>query len=215
MAYPTVRCIIVGEPNVGKTNLQLRYCSNDFPEYKLPFICGPLAWDITVKDKKFHISVSEADGKHDSDRIRPISYIGADVVLLCFSVVHPETYSELYTRWHPELQHHCPTTPVILVGTKTDLLEDEQTLHRLLEQHQASVSFKQGEAMAARIGAAKYLECSAWTGDGVEDVFIEALKSGSEPRIQPKGSKKTKSKAAESPDKRASWFNWKINLFAT
>ena len=32
------------------------------------------------------------------------------------------------------MKHHCPNTPVILVGTKTDLREDPDTINKLREK---------------------------------------------------------------------------------
>ena len=35
--------------------------------------------------------------------------------------------------------------------------------------------YPKGESIATRIGAAKYVECSVMTNDGVENVFEEAI----------------------------------------
>ena len=28
-------------------------------------------------------------------------------------------------QWEPEIRHHCPDVPVVVVGTKTDLRDDK------------------------------------------------------------------------------------------
>jgi len=71
--------------------------------------------------------------------------------------------------------HFCEGTPLILVGTKTDLRRDEQTRRMLGAQGQVPVTSEQGAAVAREIGA-KYVECSAKTGAGVQEVFNLALK---------------------------------------
>jgi hypothetical protein len=38
--------------------------------------------------------------------------------------VSPTSYENVSAKWVPELRHHAPTAPIILVGTKTDLRED-------------------------------------------------------------------------------------------
>lgn len=73
------------------------------------------------------------------------------------------------------MAHFCEGTPLILVGTKTDLRRDEQTRRMLGAQGLTPVSPEQGGAVAKEIGA-KYIECSAKTGSGVHDVFNLALK---------------------------------------
>ena len=78
-------------------------------------------------------------------------------------------------KWYPEVAHFCEGTPLILVGTKIDLRKDDHTRRMLSAQGQEPVSTEQGASVAKEIGA-KYIECSAKTGTGVQDVFNLALK---------------------------------------
>ena len=48
------------------------------------------------------------------------------------------------------------------------------------------VSYMQGKSMAKRIGALKYLECSAMAQEGVKDVFDEAIRVVLKPRNRKK-----------------------------
>ena len=64
---------------------------------------------------------------------------------------------------------------MILVGTKVDLRRDEQTRRMLSAQGQAPVTTEQGAGVAREI-CARYIECSAKQGTGVQDVFNLALK---------------------------------------
>lgn len=66
----------------------------------------------------------------------------------------------------PEISHHAPNVPVILVGTKLDLREDRDTIEKLREKRMAPTTYQQGLQMAKDIGAVKYLECSALTQKG-------------------------------------------------
>jgi GTPase SAR1 family protein len=34
-------------------------------------------------------------------------------------------------QWYPEVSHHCPKTPIILVGTKLDLRDDKNVIDKL------------------------------------------------------------------------------------
>ncbi len=53
--------------------------------------------------------------------------------------------------------------PIILVGNKKDLRNDQQTLRELSKMKQEPVRPEQGRAMSEQIGAYSYLECSAKT----------------------------------------------------
>jgi Rho family protein len=78
-------------------------------------------------------------------------------------------------KWYPEVAHFCEGTPLILVATKTDLRRDDNTRRMLGAQGQTAVSPEQGAEVAREIGA-KYVECSAKTGSGVQEVFALALR---------------------------------------
>ena len=45
-----------------------------------------------------------------------------------FSVDNLESYGNVKANWYPEIRHHCPGVPYILVGTKTDLRSDGFTI---------------------------------------------------------------------------------------
>ena len=60
-------------------------------------------------------------GGEDFGRLRPITYPGTDVFLLCYSTENPDSFKSCRQTWIPELRHFCPNTPVLLVATKIDL----------------------------------------------------------------------------------------------
>ena len=77
--------------------------------------------------------------------------------------------------WVPEIQHYCPNVPFILVGTQIDLREDFETLKHLQNNKEKVITPEIGEKLANKLGAKKYLECSALTQKGVNEVFNEAI----------------------------------------
>jgi GTPase SAR1 family protein len=46
-------------------------------------------------------------------------------------------------QWYPEVRHHCPSTPIILVGTKLDLREDKETIEKLKDKKLAPITYPQ------------------------------------------------------------------------
>jgi Ras homolog gene family, member A len=66
--------------------------------------------------------------------------------------------------------HFCSGIPIILVGTFKDLRYAEPKTSDFCRSGQP-VSTEEGKALCKKIGAYKYLECSAKTNEGVRDVF--------------------------------------------
>lgn len=58
-------------------------------------------------------------------------------------------------QWYPEVRHHCPNTPIILVGTKLDLRDDKDTIEKLKEKKLTPITYPQGLAMAKEIGMSR------------------------------------------------------------
>ena len=68
-----------------------------------------------------------------------------------------------YEKWVPEILHHCPHTPILLVGTQVDLRDNINILDKLRKNKLKPICFGQGEKLAKELKAAKYVECSALT----------------------------------------------------
>ena len=56
-----------------------------------------------------------------------------DVILICFSVTSYASFQNVQDRWIPEVTHHCPDTPIILVGTKSDLREEQPETSNVIQ----------------------------------------------------------------------------------
>jgi len=116
-------------------------------------------------------------GQEDYDRLRPLSYPQTDIFMLCFSVISETSYSNVKTKWYPEVMHHCPSAQVLLIGTKIDLREDQEMIENLKDKGLSPIPATQGEELAAEIKSIKYMECSALTMDGLKEVFDTAIKA--------------------------------------
>jgi len=130
-----------------------------------------------VDGKPINLGLWDTAGQEDYDRLRPLSYPQTDVFLACFSIISPSSFENVSAKWYPEISHHCPNTPIILVGTKLDLREDRETIERLREKNMAPITYEQGLAKQKEIGGIKYMECSALTQKGLKAVFDEAIRA--------------------------------------
>lgn len=177
-----VNVVVVGDGGCGKTSLLYVFSRDEFPERYLPTVFETSVTDIDVGGHNVELQLWDTAGQEDYDRLRPLSYMDADVVIICYSVSSPHSLENVAERWLPEVRHFCPRQPIILSGNKVDLRPpltssgnpggDDVTSPR--NSRPEHVSRERGEKVAEEIGAAKLIECSAKTRHGVRDVFLAA-----------------------------------------
>ncbi|MBA0597035.1 hypothetical protein Gorai_006852, partial [Gossypium raimondii] len=143
--------------------------------------------NVVVDGSTVNLGLWDTAGQEDYNRLRPLSYRGADVFILAFSLISKASYENVTKKWIPELKHYAPGVPIVLVGTKLDLRDDQQ----FFVDHPGAVliSTAQGEELRKQVGSSAYIECSSKTQQNVKAVFDSAIKVVLQP---PKKSKKKK-----------------------
>lgn len=80
-------------------------------------------------------------------------------------------------QWIPEVSYHCFGTPFMLVGTKLDILdEDENALNKSTEEQATCISYNQWLILANKLKI-KYVECSAKTQKALKVVIDEEIEA--------------------------------------
>ena len=192
-----LKVVLAGDGYCGKTSLQVAFRKDEFDEADLdesseqpstssqfdptyrPTIFEAYETEIQLEefDVPFQLSIWDTPGQEDYERLRPLSYPHADIIVLCFAVDSPDSLDNIEDKWIKELEYFCPKVPVILVANKTDLRDDEKTLEELKSCDSGPLKPVDGAAMAERIGAVQYLECSAKKKRGIREVFEAASKA--------------------------------------
>lgn len=193
-----MKLVVVGDGAVGKTCLLVVFskslfsarnflpsltdrvcvlfaCADVFPEEYVPTVFENFTFQTKHAGKDVSLHLWDTAGQEEYDRLRPLSYPGTDVVLLCYSTVSRNSFQAIPSKWAPEVRHYLPGVPTVLVGLKVDLRDSGQK-----DGHTAEfepIPAAEGQELAKKIGAVRYVECSARENKGVKDVFESALKT--------------------------------------
>jgi len=156
-----------------------------------------------VDGELVNVILWDTAGQEDYETIRTTTcFPNTHIFIVCFSVVHPDSFHNVKQKWLEELRKAAPDTPFILVGTKTDLRNDEETVKKLLEKGKEPISEKVGKKRAKEIKARFYLECSARNVSSVNEVFRQAIKVVMDPLKAQKKAVEKLAKKEESEEKK-------------
>ncbi|RXM35336.1 Rho-related GTP-binding protein RhoU [Acipenser ruthenus] len=174
----SVKCVLLGDGAVGKTSLVVSYTTNGYPTKYVPTAFDDFSAVVQVDGTPVRLQLRDTAGQDEFDKLRHFCYPRADALLLCFSVVSPASFQNVWEKWVPEIRRHCPLAPVVLVGTQCDLRQDVKVLIELNRQQEKPVPESNARALAEKIGAISYVECSALTQKNLKEVFDAAISTG-------------------------------------
>ncbi|KAJ7064720.1 P-loop containing nucleoside triphosphate hydrolase protein [Mycena amicta] len=186
----TVKLVVVGDHGVGKvrcwsgkrrrliqwqTALCISHTTGIFPAHYIPNVLDSCVVTKMVGEDPFTVGLFDVGGSVEYDRLRPLSYPQTDAFIVCFSVRNRTSFENIQSRWFPEIHHHCPKVPFVLVATQTDTRDNIEVVNALAALRQRPISTEQGLRLSREVGAARYVECSALTMKGVNDPFEQAV----------------------------------------
>jgi small GTP-binding protein len=155
---PVLKVVIVGDANVGKTSLLRRYCEGKFESSRVATIGVDFQTKVVdLPDGQVKLSIWDMAGQEHFSVIRTGFYRGSLVTALVFDVTDKESFDHL-ERWQQEVAGSVNEQDFVVVGNKIDL--------------DRSVNSGAPKTFSDNLGA-PYIETSALTGEGVEDMFVE------------------------------------------
>ena len=150
----TLKIVVGGEGNVGKTSLIRRYAKAKFSEARNI----TLGIDITTQEFQINgqplkLALWDIEGQAGN---RPNFYVGSQAALLVFDVTEPRSLEAL-TVWVERVKRYAPDTPFIVAGNKIDLTP--------------TVPAEWGTTFAQYVGADRFVQLSAKTDTNVTPTF--------------------------------------------
>ncbi|TWU70670.1 Rho GTPase [Metarhizium rileyi] len=187
------KLVLLGDGACGKTSLLNVFTRGYFPTVYEPTVFENYVHDIFVDNVHIELSLWDTAGQEEFDRLRSLSYDDTDLIMLCYSVESKDSLENVESKWVGEIADNCPGVKLVLVALKCDLREtggeddegdegvapagapaDENTHPGRAKG--PLIEYDKGLEVAKRIGASRYLECSAMKNRGVNEAFTEAAR---------------------------------------
>ena len=161
-----IKLLTLGETEVGKTSIVLRYSDDKFHESKI----ATIGIDFKIKmikkgNEKIKVSIYDTAGQERFKNIVKHYYKGANGVLLIFDITKRDTFEKL-DYWLTDLQENSDNLDylfIYLIGNKMDL------------EAERKVSTEEANKFAQENNLS-YIEVSAKTGFNIKKLFDETIK---------------------------------------
>lgn len=117
----TIKLITLGDSEVGKSSLLLRFCENSFSLHRVKTLgIDSKTRTLQFGDRLYRVQVWDTAGQEKFHTLSQNFYRRADGVLLVYDVTQPASLESVHS-WIAQIRERC-NAPVVLVGNKTDLL---------------------------------------------------------------------------------------------
>eukprot|EP00359_Climacostomum_virens_P005874 CAMPEP_0204903728 /NCGR_PEP_ID=MMETSP1397-20131031/4448_1 /ASSEMBLY_ACC=CAM_ASM_000891 /TAXON_ID=49980 /ORGANISM="Climacostomum Climacostomum virens, Strain Stock W-24" /LENGTH=166 /DNA_ID=CAMNT_0052072425 /DNA_START=326 /DNA_END=823 /DNA_ORIENTATION=- len=158
-----LKLITLGDPNVGKTSLILRYTDSEFVENRFFTVGIDFKVErLTCRGRRVKAYLWDTAGQERFRILNAAYYRRAEAAVIVFDMSDRETF-ERVRHWHRDLKAKANMSPcVFLVGNKCDLGDERQ------------VSFEEAKGLADELGVF-YIETSARNSTNVNELFVGIL----------------------------------------
>ncbi|XP_027366748.1 mitochondrial Rho GTPase 2 isoform X3 [Abrus precatorius] len=162
-----VRIAVAGDGGTGKSTLIAAIGSDSFPE-SVPAVLPPTRLPHYLYPDSVPLTLIDTPSSLAKQDTRNEELKRADAVVLTYACDEPESFERVSTYWLPELRKLEVQAPVIVVGCKLDLQNEDRLVS--LESLTAHIMRRFTEIVTC-------VECSAATFYQVPEVFYFAQKA--------------------------------------
>jgi small GTP-binding protein len=159
MVSANFKLILLGDGGTGKTTLAHRYVSGTFLDNTQMTIGVQLhAKEMTIDDQSIILQIWDLGGEDRFRFILPQYCIGAHGGIFVYDLTAPRTLYHI-DDWMGVLRDAHVNMPVVIAGTKADLIADRKNMELNAQE------------TAAKYEIAEVYSISSKTGENVENLF--------------------------------------------
>ncbi|CAM8914754.1 unnamed protein product [Rhodiola kirilowii] len=162
-----VRIVIVGDKGTGKSSLIVTAAADQFPT-NVPPLLPPTRLPEDMYPDRVPITIIDTPSSPEGKEKIAEELKRADAVVLTYACDRTETLDRVRDFWLPELRRLEVKVPVIVVGCKLDLRDDDQQVSLEDVMYPIMQQFREIETC---------IECSAFKHIQIPEVFFYAQKA--------------------------------------
>ena len=158
-----LKYIIIGDEEVGKSNLLSHYIDDRFTsEYQSTIGVEFRAKNVVIRNTTYRIQMWDTSGKENFRAITRAYYKNSVCALVVYDISSRDSFNNVST-WIEDCRNNSSEKIfMVLIGNKSDLADKRQ------------VSTEEGRELAEKYEM-KFYETSAKTGENVNDIFNDSV----------------------------------------
>lgn len=162
---PHIKCVLLGDANVGKTSIINRYLKGEFCDFSESTIGCSYNNRLVETDKyRYKLDLWDTAGQERYRGLMPMYYRNADLIFLCVDLSQKDDkkLNNVYNYWKSQVFRHNNNDNkiIILIGTKSDC-----KINRSIDELRDILDEKE----------LTFFETSAKDDIGIKDLFSKAV----------------------------------------
>lgn len=180
-----VSIAVLGSGGVGKSALTLRCVRDYFASNWDPTIEDAYRKNMEVDGRKYLVEILDTAGQDDFESLRPSWMTDKDGYIFVYSMDDEKSLNELqpFFELHEQM-NQGKFIPIILAANKKDIVD--------ADPKKLAIPKEQGMALAEKVGNCAYVETSAFSGENVNEIFVELVRTIKKPGKSRNGKGKDK-----------------------
>lgn len=151
-----------------KSLLLFKFDERPHPKRDLSSIFDNYKIDVSIDGKPYTLSMWNTAGNEDYDRLRPLAYQDANVIVIVISMISRSSFNNITEKWLGEVRHYCKDAAIAIVAIDLDQYQNGNPDH---------VSLEEIEKYANENKLHGYLACSLKTDENIDKVFPTIIQS--------------------------------------
>ena len=178
------KLVIIGNSNVGKSSILMRFSDDSFNESYLTTIGVDFRFKtLNIEQKLIKLQIWDTAGQERFRTITNAYYKGADVIVLVYDITNGESFQDIDKFWLKEVENYAEKdVELIILGNKCDL-EQQRAVGTIDVQEYAEKK------------SMEFYETSAKTNESIEKAFVNVGKKLIAKKIALMEAKKAKKRA--------------------